>query len=432
MIQSKLFFLGFLLLMQISVFGQADIEKALFELPNVIFKKIDTPKGFESAYELKIKQPIDHLDESKGYFYQRVYLSHVNYNAPTVIITNGYGKASNTVTEVARLLGANQINVEHRFFLESSPEEKDYQYLTFEQVSADLHHINKLFRAIYKGKWLASGISKGGTTCIFYRYFYPDDVDVSIPYVAPINLSVEDERLYRFLDTIGSDDCREDILNFQKLMLIKAEEYKPYLKWFAKGRSLEFNYLSFDEAYEYAVLEYPFSFWQYGNDCSAIPEDSAGRDAHLQYLMDLVGLEFFSDVSMESYASHYYQSGTQMGYYGYETDDFKGLLNHLSYKPNPSAVFLPNKMEADFDGGLTKKVYNWTHTADHMIYINGALDTWSATAAPKSDQNNSLYYFLDGKHHATARIREMNSEQRNKLIQTLEAWLEMSIEDIYR
>ena len=421
------YFLLVFLLTSNGLSAQSDIEIKLFELEDIIFTQIETPDGYEAAYELRIKQPLDHKDASKGHFYQRVYLSHKSFDAPNLIVTNGYGRPSNNITEVAKLTGANQINVEHRYFLESCPDSIDYTYLNFEQVTSDLHKINQLFRKIYSGPWMASGISKGGTTCIFYRYFYPDDVDVSIPYVAPVNLGVADERLYTFQDTIGTDECRQNIYDFQVRMLKNAEEFKAYLKWYAKGKDLKFNYLSFDEAYEYAVLEYPFSFWQYGWDCNGIPSEKDGRNKHLEYFMDVVGLQFYSDSDMTAYASHYYQSGTQMGYYGYETDDFKGLLKYLPYKPEPSAVFMPNKMKADFDGELTGKVFEWTKTADNMIYINGALDTWSATAAPPSDDNNSLYYFLKDKHHATARIRNMTPKEKSELVKHLESWLDIDI-----
>lgn len=422
-----LILIGFLFL-TIDSQSQNTLEQALFNLPDVTFKEIETPVGYSSAYELKIRQPLDHTHPEKGHFYQRVYLSHKSFDAPALIVTNGYGRPSNNITELARLVDANQINVEHRYFLESCPESMDYEYLNFEQVTADLHKINQLFRTLYKGPWLASGISKGGTTCIFYKYFYPDDVDVSVPYVAPVNLDVADQRLYTFLDTIGTDECRKGIYEYQKYMLKNGDKVKDYLKWYVKGKDLKFSYLSFDEAYEYAILEYPFSFWQYGHDCSKIPNKKDAMEKHIDYFLEIVGLEFFSDASMEAYASHYYQSGTQMGYYGYETDDFKGMLNYLSYDPEPSAVFMPNKMKAPFDGNLTTQVYEWTKTADNMIYINGALDTWSATAAPPSKENNSLYYFLEGKHHATARISQMNPKQKKMLIDKLETWLQIEIE----
>lgn len=117
--------------------AQSDLEKQLFELPDVIFKKIETPDGFKAAYELSIKQPLDHNDPTQGHFYQRVFLSHKSFDVPTALITNGYDRSRNNITEVARYLGTNQINVEHRYFGKSVPEKMDYQYLNFEQVTAD-------------------------------------------------------------------------------------------------------------------------------------------------------------------------------------------------------------------------------------------------------------------------------------------------------
>jgi len=377
-----------------SFYAQTELETRLFELPDVIFKKIETPKGFEAAYELKIKQEIDHNNPEKGFFYQRVFLSHKGFDNTTAIITNGYDRSTNIITEVAELLNANQINVEHRYFGKSSPDSLDYNYLNFEQITGDLHKINTIFKTLYKGKWISSGISKGGTTAIFYRYFYPDDVDVSIPYVAPVNYSDEDPRIYTFLDTIGSDQCRIDIYEYQKRLLMGSEKIKPYMKWYSKGKDLKFNYLSLDEAYEYAVLEYPFSFWQYGHDCSKIPTQKDDIDTHMEHFIDIVGLDFYSDKSMTGYGSHYYQSATEMGYYGYETESFKELIKFLPVDSHPSASFVPQKLEVKFDGKLTNKVAKWAaNEANNMIYINGALDTWSATAVPKSNKTNSLFFW---------------------------------------
>ncbi|MBT8230845.1 MAG: hypothetical protein KJO50_11340 [Bacteroidia bacterium] len=409
--------------------SQTDLETRLFELPDVIFEKIQTPEGFKSAYKLKIKQPLDHKNPDRGHFYQKVYLSHRGYDKHTAIITNGYSRGSNVITEVSRIADANQLNVEHRYFGESVPDSLDYNYLNFEQVTADLHHINSLFRKIYNGKWISTGISKGGTTTIFYKYFYPDDVDVSIPYVAPVNYSDEDQRIYTFLDTIGSDECRKAIYDYQVRMLKNSDTFKPYIRWYTKGKDLKFNYLNFDEAFEYAILEYPFSFWQWGHDCSKIPSREEDTDTHIQHFIDIVGMSFYSDASMEGYASHYYQSGTEMGYYGFETDDFKGLLKYLPMDPNPSAVFTPGKMEVEFDGTLTNKVAKWiSENGNNMIYINGALDTWSATAVPPSDKTNSLWFFMADHGHASARIRNLDDNDKSILQIKLTEWLETGID----
>ncbi|MEO0723345.1 MAG: S28 family serine protease [Bacteroidota bacterium] len=407
------------------------LEQALFGLPDVIFKAIDAPDGYAAAYELHIKQPIDHNNPDKGHFYQRAFLSHRGFNRPTVICTEGYTRSRNRVYELTNLIAGNQIDVEHRYFGSSMPAEKDldYQYLNLEQATADLHHINQLFRQIYSGKWLSTGISKGGQTTIFYRYFYPEDVDVSVPYVAPLNLALEEERIYTFLDTVGTDACRDAIYDVQEIILQNREEVLPKLQWYAKGAGLEFDYLGFEEAFEYSVLEYPFAFWQLGGRCEEIPPKSAGVDVALDHLLAASGMDLFSDASMEAYASHYYQAGAEMGYYSYETEDFEGLLKALPMEPNPSAIFMPGKMPKSFDGKLVNAVAEWLPAnGDRFIYINGDSDTWSATAVRPTDGIDAVWFFMPGKDHGRARIRNMSSSDRAKLVDALERWLEMEIE----
>jgi len=118
-----------------------------------------------------------------------------------------------------------------------------------------------------------------------------------------------------------------------------------------------------------------------------------------------------------------------MGYYGYETEDFKGLLKYLPYEPHPHAAFVPNKMETKWDGTLTNKVAKWIEKeGNNMLYINGALDTWSATAVPSCKKVNSKWFFMEGKHHGNARIRNMTEEEKSIFVSSLEEWLEMKIE----
>ena len=420
----------FCLVQNTSLSAQSDLEKRLFDLPNVVFKKLETPEGFEALYELHIKQPLDHKNPSKGHIYQRAYLSHRGFNRPMVMATEGYARKSNRMYELTGMLDANQLDIEHRYFGTSMPDSLDYQYLTFEQMAEDLHHINQLFKQLYKEKWVSTGISKGGTTTIFYRYFYPNDVDVSVPYVAPVNYEYEEKRIYDFLDNIGSDACRTDIKEVQIRLLKEREKVLPLLRWYAKGAKHKFNYLSLEEAFEYAILEYPFSFWQWGHDCSKIPADDAPLEEILQNFMDVVGISFYSDADMDAFASHYYQSSTQMGYYGFEVDEFKTLLKALPTNTNPHASFTPDKMPLKFDGTLTNKVAKWLKTeGNNFIYINGALDTWSATGVEKSDKVNSKWFILEGKDHAKARIANMTPAEKKELKATLSEWLNLEIKN---
>jgi hypothetical protein len=420
----------FLLVIGLNISAQnSSIEKDLYCLPDVVFEQINTPLGFESAYKLMVKQPLDHKDSSKGFFYQKVYLAHKGFDRPVVLITEGYDSDRMWIYELTRLLDANQVEVEHRYFGESLPDSINYDYLTLEQETADLHRVNEIMRELYSGKFIATGISKGGQTTIYYRYFYPEDVTLSVPYVAPINLSREDTRIYDFLDKVGTKECREDILNFQKRILSMREEALLRLSWFYTGARESFNYLDFQKAFEYAVLEYQFSFWQTGIDCQSIPDDSASLDELVLHLLSVSGLDFFSDISMEKFKSHYYMAAHQMGYYAYETEDFDGLLKALPMKPHPSAIFTPDKMEVPYDSTLTIDVYNWVkEKGDRFIYINGGNDTWSATAIPVNKKRDALWFFLDGRSHYTARISSMNDKERAQMVEKLEEWLQMDIE----
>ena len=424
----KINFLIAILFIAISLSAQ-NIRERLFNLPDIMFEKVLTPVGYEGAYELKIRQPLDHKDPSKGYFYQRAFLSHAGFDEPTVMVTNGYANARNRISEPAELLGANQITIEHRFFGESLPDSMNYTYLNLEQVAGDLHHINEIFRTIYSGKWVSTGISKGGQTTIFYRYFYPKDVDVSIPYVAPSTEGLEDQRIYNFLDTVGTLACRNAIKEVQLRLFQERENVLPLLKWYSLGAKLTFNYLQFEEAFEYAVLEYPFSFWQWGSNCEDIPRKEAPIERVLAHFLKVSGLEFFSDESMKKFASHYYQAGSQMGYYGYDISDFKEYIIALPNDKNPSAVFMPNKMKVTFNNAVPQKMQKWIKpNGIRFIYINGNKDTWSVTAERPQKGVDALWFFLHDKDHGAANIKNMTPAEREQMIAALERWLELEIE----
>ncbi|MCB9312321.1 MAG: hypothetical protein H6568_06110 [Lewinellaceae bacterium] len=427
----RLFFLALVMasLPSLASAQKSDLQEALYALPDVIFIPMDSPEGVSESYVLKIRQPLDHQHPEKGSFWQRVYLEHTGFDKPMTIVTHGYNVTRDARYELSQLLQGNQLLVEHRFFGESMPDSVDYTYLTLEQATADYHRIRELFRDVYPGKWLSTGISKGGQTTIFYRYFYPEDVDVSFPFVAPINHSVEDPRIYTFLDTVGTAACRKALYDVQVRLLKARDQVLPRVSWFARGAGLQFTYLTLEQAWEYTVLEYPFSFWQWGSDCADIPGKDVSIDSLLSHVLKVSDFGFFSDRDIIGFASHYYQAGTQAGYYGYQTRPFKGLLHALPTDTNPSAVFMPNHMPIRFDPTLTNTVFEWTQTkGDHIIYLNGSSDTWSATAVPHSDQVDAAWFFLPGTDHRAARIKNLSPAERARMVQVLEGWLGMEIE----
>ena len=159
-------------------------------------------EGFEEYYEFWFEQPVDHEDALRGTFRQRVLLGHRDFNAPVVVELEGYGVHSEQAGELTRLFETNQVVIEHRFFNHSRPEgPTPWECLTIRNAATDQHRIIQALREkVYPGtRWVSTGISKGGQTVVFHRYFYPGDVEVSVPYVAPINLDYIDPRLEKFL-----------------------------------------------------------------------------------------------------------------------------------------------------------------------------------------------------------------------------------------
>ena len=125
-------------------------------------------------------------------------------------------------SEISTLLEpkTNLLAVAHRYFDGAKPNPLDWQYLTIEQAATDHHRIVTLFKQIYTGVWISTGISKGGSTALFHRRFYPDDVVATIARVAPITFGTEDPRFDTFLEeTVGDQTTRDKIKNYQRLLL---------------------------------------------------------------------------------------------------------------------------------------------------------------------------------------------------------------------
>lgn len=420
----KVFFVLFFCLSILNSIGQSDkllLERELYNLPDVSFTDVSKSGDQYLTYDLRVKQPLDHQDPERGSFYQWVQLRHRGFSNPTVIETHGY-QMSTSKNEVEQILDANNIGVEYRFFGKSVPDSMQWQYLTIEQATADLHAVNQLLNQIYKGKWISTGISKGGQTTLFYRYFYPEDVDVSIPYVAPIDNALEDTRIYTFLDTIGKPECRQKIFNFQEFLLTNEDKAIEKLKWYSKGAGLKFSYTgNIGKAYEFAVLEYSFSFWQWGRSCDSIPTNHS-LDDYLDELLKTSNISFFSDADMDKYAPHYYQSATQTGYYGYNIAPFKKYIKHFT--SNPSAIFPPKVANAKPSTGvLNEKLQEWLkNKGNHILYIYGGIDTWSAARVMVSGQVNSKSFLIPGANHGSARIKNLPEGMNQEFTSKIKSW----------
>ncbi|MEM1319171.1 MAG: S28 family serine protease [Bacteroidota bacterium] len=394
-------------------------------LPDAKIKRLANRAPYQGIFEIRLRQPLDHKNEAAGYFEQLLYLSHYDYKKPMVIVTEGYS-ANNRTTEVAKMLDANQLVVEYRYAGVSKPAKMDWQYLTSDQATEDLHRIRRLFRKIYRKDWISTGISKGGTTTLVYKAKYPKDVCVAIPYVAPLAFAQEDERTDIHQAQIGPEACRQDIKDFQRLALSHRAKIIPMIDTFAANHGYSFT-IGTDAAFEYAVLEYPFSFWQWGANCEEIPDETASQQEIFDYLNNVVGWNFYSDAIYDYFLPSFYQFLTELGYYGFPKDHVEDLL--VAVKNPTNLTFGPRDADLTFKPYLVP-VNDWLMKKGHRIlYIYGELDTWTACGVVPSPKTDALRMVKEGGSHST-RIKDFSKEEQQKIYDKLKKWLKVPIKPL--
>lgn len=103
---------------------------------------------------------------------------------------------------------------EHRFFGTSVPEKpwENIEYCNAKEAAADFHALAEAVKKVFKGKWVISGVSKGGMCAAIQHAYYPDDADCFVPYVAPILTSTNDLCVQeRCMSEILTPEMREHI-----------------------------------------------------------------------------------------------------------------------------------------------------------------------------------------------------------------------------
>ncbi len=401
------------------------IEERLDTIQADTLFRIEADTMFSEAWEIRLWQPVDHRNPDGPRFSQQVFLYFAGKDRPVIVETEGYG-AREGRNELASLMKANLIRIEHRYFEESRPDSAEWEYLTTWQAATDHHRIIELFKPVFSGKWATTGISKGGQTVMFHRYYYPEDVNVSVPYVAPLNFGPEDERMVPFFESVGTAECRDRVFRFQKLALEKFDQLFPIFLKYAGERGWTFNRVGGPEtAYEMTVLEYEFAFWQWGSvPCDSIPLD--GDDEKLfRHLADVGDPRYFADQGLEYFEPFFYQAMTEIGYYGYNFDRFAGLLKHARNSEQPEFQFsAPQGPDYVYDYGFGRKVAEYIREdAENFIFLYGEFDPWSATAADPGDNDKCLKVVKEGGSHRI-RIMNLSDDRREEVLDRLEEWLD--------
>jgi len=257
---------------------------------------------------------------------------------------------------------------------------------------------------------------------MYHRYFYPDDIDASVGYVCPLNFSIEDKRIYRFLDQVGDSTCKARILEYQIEMLKNKQNYLPEFNKLVENEKLTYS-VEIEKAYDLLVFEYPFAFWQWGNiDCVNIVYEPDNPENMINHLDKITGIDWISDQGLSKIFAFYHQAMTEIGFYGYDIEPFK---EYTDFEENPTFSFtIPDTMKIVYDPVPMQKVdYFIRHEAENMIFIYGEDDPWSATAVDLTYNTNCIKIIKPGGSHTT-RIGNLPYEQKSLVIKTLKSWLE--------
>lgn len=403
--------------------GPSDLELFLQTLPVKEVRPLESESIYHEIYEVMIEQPLDHHNPDGEKFLQRIYISNYDPSQPVVMITEGYSANYYYTSEISSTLKCNQIIVEHRYFGRSVPDSLNWTYLNTWQAASDHHRIIELFSGFYRDKWITTGISKGGQTVMFHSFYYPDDADVRIPYVAPLNRAKEDPRVYTFLDHVGTAKCRKGVHNFQKMALKRENECLDDFKKLSDKKGYTYELVGgIEKAYEYCVLEYSFAFWQWGYvSCSDIPGKKVSPMRLVSHMNQVAGFDYFADTFIVEYQPFFYQALTEMGYYGYDLHEFHRELQHVT--ESGFGFTMPAGADTTFHPGLLTELDDYIRNrAENFIFIYGENDTWSSTKAELSGSTNSVIFIKPGGSHRT-RIRNMTEEMQKEVYSTIHRFL---------
>lgn len=404
------------------------LHAKLAKIEGLTIEELPAENGYR-VFDLHFRQPADHTKPDQEQFEQRLVLWHKDENRPLVLQTSGYKIFNIALSSLAAEFDANQIQVEHRFFADSIPQSRDWSLLNIQQSAADFHRITVAFKSIYQGRWVNTGRSKGGMTSVYHRRFYPHDVDATVAHVAPHSYSIADQRYADFLaNNIGGElhkKCRDKLALNQRLLL---KERTAVLNSFAGN----FDFLTKEIAMEHAIIELPWTFWQYdGPDalCSNVPDEEAPIEEHIRFLLDINGPQNYTDTSVAEFAPYYFQAAAQLGN---PKTDLSHINDLLQFGETFNVfTYAPVGTKPVYDDALAMTdITHWLK--DHgtrMLFVYGEWDPWSGGAfEPNTNEESASHIFHVPQVNHRAQFIDLQGKERELAYTNLRTWLNLEHE----
>ncbi|MBA2543162.1 MAG: hypothetical protein H0V17_26205 [Deltaproteobacteria bacterium] len=375
--------------------------------------------GSARCFTLDFEQPIQHAQSDGDKLVQKLFLTHRSCDAPTLVIDSGYEQDYFYDDELSILFQPNTLGIEHRFQGASTPtlDRWDWSALTIDNGAADLHEIVRAFRTHYDGRFVSSGASKGGITATYHAHLYPDDLDGSIPYVAPASRARIDTTYQTRMQQLLPAPCATAVRDVQKAALTTRRS-------FVTARIVELGGSELD--LELAVSRFDWGFWQYYGTpyCSYVPPTSATDDEFWQFFYGFAG---FGDPAPAGELGEYsngalfYEWLTEHGFAHQIQAEVDALLTQPSARESMEASFragFPSVSLPAYDGSFTQLTRTWVRDdAENLLLIYGNFDPWTGGAMDAPTRPSSGRYFVPTGTHA-AQIGMLSGAEYQAAVET--------------
>jgi hypothetical protein len=399
----------------------SDLFDRLAALPGVTVEPRPTATPGYDYFVLRFTQPVDHADPGGPTFQQRVSLIHRRDDAPMIVLTTGYDDYYQDYPyELTGILAANQISIEHRYFGESRPDPADWTKLTIEQMARDQHAIVAALRGIFDTPFLSTGGSKGGMTATYHRRFFPDDVDGTVPYVAPLSLGAPDPRYASFVAQIGPASCRDALRAVATEMLQNRRTAMEQRAAAQPGHS--YTRIPLGPAVEGSIASLEWAFWQYKGVrfCDGIPPPTASDDALFDFLDTVSSVADNDDAQIARFEAYYYQAYAQLGF---PASNATYLEPFLRYSDRDYDGALPTPEVPAYDAGeAMQDIASYIETrGDRLLFVYGEWDPWTGGQYELGDAADSIKLVQPQGSHG-ARLGGLTADDRAAAYARLAAW----------
>jgi hypothetical protein len=388
--------------------NEADLPNTLAALEGVT-AATETPcgdfvVGTPRCFLVQFDQAIAHDRDDSKRFSQRLFLIHRGCDRANLVADWGYSNDDFFDDELGALYQTNSLWIEHRYQGESIPEAVDWDWtaLTIKNGATDMHEVITAFRKHYGGRFVTTGASKGGITATYHKYFFSNDVDGSIPYVAPASRERIDPLYQAYLDTQLPSPCAQNVRNAQVAALTSR---RPMMlaELGALAPGFEALYL------EYIVGSFDWAFWQYYGVslCNRIPTDATPDESFWNFFASISGISNVAGPATrddeQSYGALYYEWLTEQGFALQVGAHVAPLIVEPEAKSTMEENFaaqFPGVPLPAYDGAVTANVRRWARNhADDLLLIYGQFDPWSGGAMEASIRPTSARFFVPGATH---------------------------------